>query len=75
MTVRGKEIANAFYGQNAQKAYFAGCSTGGQNALMEAQRFPDDYDGILAGAPRSTARICTWQRWRHGRTPMRARAG
>jgi feruloyl esterase len=51
MTVRGKEIANAFYGQNAQKAYFAGCSTGGQNALMEAQRFPDDYDGILAGAP------------------------
>jgi feruloyl esterase len=51
MTVRGKEIANAFYGQNAHKAYFAGCSTGGQNALMEAQRFPDDYDGILAGAP------------------------
>lgn len=51
MTVRGKEIAAAFYRQNAQKAYFAGCSTGGQNALMEAQRFPDDYDGILAGAP------------------------
>jgi feruloyl esterase len=50
MTVRGKEIANAFYGQKAQKAYFAGCSTGGQNALMEAQRFPNDYDGILAGA-------------------------
>jgi feruloyl esterase len=50
MTVRGKQIANAFYGQNARKAYFAGCSTGGQNALMEAQRFPDDYDGILAGA-------------------------
>src|SRR3984893_16476993 len=51
MTVRGKEIANAFYGQKPQRAYFAGCSTGGQNALMEAQRFPDDYDGILAGAP------------------------
>jgi len=50
MTVRGKEIAGAFYGQHAHKAYFAGCSTGGQNALMEAQRFPDDYDGILAGA-------------------------
>ncbi|MGY3583493.1 feruloyl esterase [Bradyrhizobium sp. USDA 4341] len=50
MTVRGKEIANAFYGQRAKTAYFAGCSTGGQNALMEAQRFPDDYDGILAGA-------------------------
>ena len=51
MTVRGKEIANAFYRRNAGKAYFAGCSTGGQNALMEAQRFPEDYDGILAGAP------------------------
>jgi feruloyl esterase len=51
MTVRGKEIAKALYGQNAQRAYFAGCSTGGQNALMSAQRFPDDYDGILAGAP------------------------
>jgi len=49
-TLWGKEIANAFFGQNAHKAYFAGCSTGGQNALMEAQRFPDDYDGILAGA-------------------------
>src|SRR5215831_19216077 len=51
MTVRGKEIAQAFYQQVAAKAYFAGCSTGGQNALMEAQRFPNDYDGILAGAP------------------------
>jgi feruloyl esterase len=51
MTVRGKEIGNAFYGQSANKANFAGCSTGGQNALMEAQRFPEDYDGILAGAP------------------------
>ena len=50
MTVRGKQIANAFYGESAHKSYFAGCSTGGQNALMEAQRFPNDYDGILAGA-------------------------
>jgi len=67
MTVRGKEIANAFYRQNAHKAYFAGCSTGGQNALMEAQRFPDDYDGILAGAPAFNrthlhmAGLGTWQ--------------
>ncbi|HLG79698.1 MAG TPA: tannase/feruloyl esterase family alpha/beta hydrolase [Bradyrhizobium sp.] len=51
MTVQGKEIARAFYQESADKAYFAGCSTGGQNALMEAQRFPRDYDGILAGAP------------------------
>jgi feruloyl esterase len=51
MTVRGKEIADAFYRERSKKAYFSGCSTGGQNALMEAQRFPEDYDGILAGAP------------------------
>jgi feruloyl esterase len=50
MTVRGKEIVNAFYRRAAGHAYFAGCSTGGQNALMEAQRFPEDYNGILAGA-------------------------
>jgi feruloyl esterase len=51
MTVRGKEIVNAFYQQSPRKAFFAGCSTGGQNALMEAQRFPNDYDGIVAGDP------------------------
>ena len=51
MTVRSKELVNAFYQQNARKAFFAGCSTGGQNALMEAQRFPNDYDGIVAGDP------------------------
>lgn len=51
MTLRGKDIAKAFYGQGAHTSYFAGCSTGGQNALMEAQRFPEDYNGILAGAP------------------------
>jgi len=50
MTVQGKQIANAFYQQGASRSYFDGCSTGGQNALMEAQRFPDDYDGIVAGA-------------------------
>lgn len=50
MTVRGKEIVKAFYPQGASRAYFSGCSTGGQNALMEAQRFPRDYDGIVAGA-------------------------
>jgi Tannase and feruloyl esterase len=41
MTLRGKEIVNAFYQQSAKKSYFIGRSTGGQNALMEAQRFPE----------------------------------
>src|SRR5882724_9422828 len=51
MTTFSKALINAFYGNPAGRSYFAGCSTGGQQALMEAQRFPYDYDGILAGAP------------------------
>jgi feruloyl esterase len=51
MTVRGKQILDAFYGENAQRSYFDGCSTGGRQALMEAQRFSSDYDGIIAGDP------------------------
>ena len=51
MTVRGKQISDAFYGENAQHSYFDGCSTGGRQALMEAQRFANDYDGIIAGDP------------------------
>ena len=48
---RTKEIVKAYYGKPIDKAYFDSCSDGGREALMEAQRFPDDYDGILAGAP------------------------
>jgi tannase/feruloyl esterase len=51
MTVAGKAIAAAFYGRPVQRAYFHSCSNGGRQALMEAQRFPADYDGIIAGAP------------------------
>ena len=51
MTVIGKQITSAFYGENPQRAYFDGCSTGGRQALMEAQRFSNDYDGIVAGDP------------------------
>ncbi|MDR3792393.1 MAG: tannase/feruloyl esterase family alpha/beta hydrolase [Terracidiphilus sp.] len=51
MTVAAKRILEAYYGKPADHSYFVGCSTGGQQALVEAQRYPDDYDGIVAGAP------------------------
>ena len=51
MSVQAKAVIAAFYGKAPQHSYFASCSDGGREALMEAQRFPDDYDGIVAGAP------------------------
>jgi feruloyl esterase len=51
MTVAAKRILRAYYGRNPARSYFASCSTGGEQGLMEAQRFPYDYDGIIAGAP------------------------
>jgi feruloyl esterase len=50
MTGAAKAITSAYYGSTPARAYFNGCSTGGRQALAEAQRFPDDYDGIIAGA-------------------------
>jgi feruloyl esterase len=46
-----KQLIKAFYGQPPRYSYFDGCSQGGHEALTEAQRFPDDFDGILSGAP------------------------
>ena len=49
--VAAKAIVAAFYGRPQRYSYFYGCSTGGRQGLMEAQRFPEDFDGIIAGAP------------------------
>jgi tannase/feruloyl esterase len=62
MTLAAKQVIHAFYGDAPRLSYFAGCSSGGRQALMEAQRFPQDYDGIIAGAPTNN-----WTRLMFGR--------
>jgi feruloyl esterase len=47
----GKMLARAYYGATPAKSYFEGCSTGGRQGLILAQRFPNDFDGIVVGAP------------------------
>jgi feruloyl esterase len=59
MTDVAKAIIATYYGRPQQRAYFEGCSTGGRQALMEVQRFPKDYDGVIAGAPVYTLTVQT----------------
>jgi feruloyl esterase len=51
MTVKAKAVTEAFYGKGPQLSYFVGCSAGGRQAMLEAQRYPNDFNGIIAGAP------------------------
>ena len=60
MTVEAKRVVRAYYGRDPEFSYFSGGSTGGQQAMQESQRYPEDYDGILARVPA------------HCRTPLHA---
>jgi feruloyl esterase len=51
MAVQSKAIIQAFYKRGPQLSYYQGCSTGGRQGMMEAQRYPEDFDAIIAGAP------------------------
>jgi len=62
MTVKAKAIIAAYYGNGPERSYWNGCSTGGRQGLMEATRFPNDFDGIVAGDPANPrARLNSWQ--------------
>jgi len=60
MTLKAKAIIDAFYGSAPRLSYWNGCSTGGRQGLKEAQMFPNDYDGIIAGAPANRTAISLW---------------
>ncbi|HEX5431296.1 MAG TPA: tannase/feruloyl esterase family alpha/beta hydrolase [Bryobacteraceae bacterium] len=51
MALKSKALIKAFYGRNPRLSYWNGCSTGGRQGLMEAQKYPADFDGVIAGAP------------------------
>jgi feruloyl esterase len=60
MTVKAKAIIAAYYGDGPKLSYWNGCSSGGKQGLKEAQRFPADYDGIIAGAPANRTALALW---------------
>src|SRR5438045_6893096 len=51
MAIQSKAIIQRFYNRAPQRSYYQGCSTGGRQGMMEAQRYPEDFDAIIAGAP------------------------
>ena len=64
MTTVGKEIVKLYYAQGPQYSYWQGCSLGGREGMMETQRFPEDYDGVIAGDPVYTHWLMFASIWR-----------
>jgi feruloyl esterase len=75
MTVKAKAIVAAYYGTTPKHSYFVGCSLGGMQAVVEARRFPEDYDGIIAGAPANPMTLFNsaqiWPAWLVNKEPPR----
>jgi feruloyl esterase len=76
MTIKAKAIVAAYYGVPAKHSYFIGCSLGGMQAVVEAQRYPADYDGIIAGAPANPMTLFNaaqiWPAWVISKDPSKA---
>lgn len=73
MTVKAKAIVKAFYGTDPKQSYWVGCSLGGMEALIEAYRYPEDYNGIVAGSPLNPITMFNaaqiWPAWSNYRYP------
>jgi feruloyl esterase len=67
MTVEAKTLITAFYGRAARYAYWNGCSGGGCEGLLQAYRYPDEFDGIIAGDPANMRRNA-WALWLANKT-------
>lgn len=70
-TIFAKAVTEKYYGKEIGYSYLSGCSNGGRAALMEALRFPDDYDGIIAGAP--AFQFAEFASWMIGGTAQQAK--